>query len=182
MIQSSDIEAVGKFLKPHGVNGEITVLRDFEGLDFSELSCIIVDIDGIFVPFFINGVRPKGAETDLLTIDGISDEVQAAGLTNKTVYALAEELPEEERDGEGFYASDLVGYHVFLTGSSADTDKTELGKVVGLEDSTANFLLIVETPAGKTLLIPVAEEYIGAIDSDRKTIEMELPAGLLEMQ
>lgn len=179
MIASEEIKPVGKFLKPHGVNGEITLLRDFDDIDFEDFSCLVVDIDGIFVPFFLNSVRPKGNDTDLVTIDGVNDELQAARFTNKTVYVLRKELEPDTgaSDGEeGFYADDFIGYSVV-------TDKSvTLGKVTGIEDTTANYLFIVETPDGTNLLIPVAEEFIADIDPERKTLTLDLPEGLLEMQ
>ena len=58
MISLSDIRPAGKFMKPHGVNGEIAVLRGNDILDFNDYSCVIVDVDGIFVPFFLNSARP----------------------------------------------------------------------------------------------------------------------------
>lgn len=186
MIDASDLKAVGKFLKPHGINGEITLFRDFDDLDFSEFSCVIVDVDGIFVPFFINSVRPKGADTDLVGIDGIADETQAARLTNKTVYLLRRELAEmrlrnadedEETsdDEEGLFAEDLVGYEVV-------TDAGEkLGKIADIDDTTSNYLFVVETPEGENLLIPVAEEFIVGVDSAEKLLTLNLPEGLLSL-
>jgi 16S rRNA processing protein RimM len=175
MITLASIQPVGKFLKPHGVNGEIAVLRDYDELDFEEFSCIVVDIDGIFVPFFINSVRSKGAETDLLSIDGIEDEVRAAGLSNKTVYVLKSEVQDAEEDGDGFYADDFIGYKVDVDGVGV------IGEITGIEDSTANYLFIVETADGKSQLIPVADEFITDIDQQTKTLVMDLPEGLLDM-
>lgn len=177
MIEQSQLTAVGKFLKPHGVNGEVTALRLSDDLDFGSLSCVVVDIDGIFVPFFIRSVRPKGAETDLLGIDGITDETHASRLVNKTIYALSRDLPEEEPDGDGLFADELIGFEV----ENADSREL-LGKVVDIDDSTANFLLIVETPSGARLLIPVAEEFIVDLDPQARHMSLSLPEGLLEMQ
>ncbi len=178
MIKLASLQPVGKFLKPHGVNGEITVLRDFEELDFSEFSCLVVDIDGIFVPFFMNSVRSKGADTDLILIDGINNEIQAASLSNKTVYVLKSELANEndEQDADGFYAEDFIGYSVNIEGHG------KLGEITGIEDSTANYLFMVATADGNSLLIPVADEFIIDIDTESKTLVMELPDGLLDMQ
>ena len=122
MITDEQLKAVGTFLKPHGIEGEITLQRDYDDIDFEDFSCLIVDMDGIYVPFFIDGVRPKGSDTDLVSIDGIGDETHAALLTNKTAYVLRSELAEarrrmaeQEEDGEdedGFYAEDFVGFSV----------------------------------------------------------------------
>ncbi len=178
MISVNDIQPVGKFLKPHGVNGEISILRDNDIVDFNDCSCIIVDVDGIFVPFFLNSVRPKGADTDLVTIDGITDDRQVTRFTNKTVYLLRSELPgeDDENEEDGFYAEDFVGYDVLITG------KGNIGKITGIEDSTANYLFIVKTPDGKNLLIPVADEFVTDVSPEQRSIEMDLPEGLIEIQ
>lgn len=178
MISLTDIQPAGKFLKPHGVNGEISILRDNDIIDFSDCRCVVVEMDGIFVPFFINSVRPKGADTDLVTIDGISDERHAATLTNKTVYILRSDIPEESTDdsGDGFYAEDFIGFDVRISGMGL------LGKISGIEDSTANYLFIIETTDGRNLLIPVADEFVTGIDTDSRSIEMDLPEGLIDIQ
>lgn len=178
MISLSDIRPVGKFLKPHGVCGEIAIFRDFDTVDFNNHSCVIVDIDGIFVPFFLNSVRPKGSETDLVGIDGITDERSAAMLTNKTVYVLADKVCSDDTDdeGEGLYADDFIGYKVCLD------DGGVLGDIIRIDDSTANYLFVVETSMGGNLLIPVADEFITGIDTRLKEVTMSLPQGLLDMQ
>lgn len=178
MISVNDIQPVGKFLKPHGVNGEISILRDNDIVDFNDCSCIIVDVDGIFVPFFLNSVRPKGTDTDLVTIDGITDDRQVARFTNKTVYLLRSELTgeDDENEEDGFYAEDFVGYDVLIAG------KGNVGKITGIEDSTANYLFIVETPDRKNLLIPVADEFVTDVSPEQHFIEMDLPEGLIEIQ
>lgn len=189
MITAESLKAVGKFLKPHGINGEINLARDFDDIDFEDFSCIIVDIDGIFVPFFLESVRPKGADTDLVAIDGIVDELHAARLTNRVVYVLRSELSElreaqreesaedyEAGDAEGFFADDLIGYEAI------GEDGNPIGRITGIDDSTANYLFEISTLEGKKLLIPIADEFISGIDNEARRLELSLPEGLLEMQ
>ncbi|MDE6528656.1 MAG: 16S rRNA processing protein RimM, partial [Muribaculaceae bacterium] len=87
MIRENELRVVGRLLKPHGICGEITALITGD-VDLTELNCIVLRLDGIFVPFFLEAVRPKSSETDLLTINGISDETQAARLCPNDIYAL----------------------------------------------------------------------------------------------
>ena len=42
-------------------------------------------------------------------------------------------------------------------------------------------LFVVGTDAGDTVYIPVAEEFIDAIDDDRQVIETTLPDGLVDL-
>ena len=73
MIRLSEIAEVGRFNKPHGIKGEISVSINTD-IDLDDVKCVIVPIDGIFVPFFLQTIRPKTADTSLITIDGIVSE------------------------------------------------------------------------------------------------------------
>ena len=77
MITNSQISNIGKLVKPHGVNGEIVVTIDCD-IDLSTVKCIIINIDGINIPFFISSIRPRGKESYLIIIDGINNETDAA--------------------------------------------------------------------------------------------------------
>lgn len=180
MIKASEIVAVGSLLKPHGVKGEIVADLD-QDFKLEKLRCIVLDIDGIFVPFFISGIRTGASSSTLLTIDGITNENEAKELCGKEIYALMSDVPDVPADDEdGFYLADLIGFSV----------KTDSGIIIGIiedyDDSTSNVLLIV-SPEDKSarssgqLYIPLADEYITEIDADNRTIKMSLPSGLLDL-
>ncbi len=89
MITREEISLIGKFNKPHGINGEISATINAP-LDVKEdCSCIVCDIEGIFVPFFINEVRRKSQDNLLITVDGINNEQDAMTLVNRDIYALS---------------------------------------------------------------------------------------------
>ncbi|MDE6652087.1 MAG: ribosome maturation factor RimM [Paramuribaculum sp.] len=172
MIKLSDITEIGVFLKPHGIKGEIAAELDIESDEVSSLTCIICNMEGIFVPFFIDSVRSKGNDTVLLTLDGISDEKQASTFTGKKIYAKADEVSFSEED-DGLYVTDMSGYTIF------SPDGNEIGLIESVDSSTANILFIVKTPDKDTIFIPAAEEFIQSLDIERKTIVMDLPEGLI---
>ena len=64
MIVESEISVIGRTLKPHGINGEIAATIDAP-VNLDSLQCIILDIDGIYVPFFIRSYRYRGSEAVL---------------------------------------------------------------------------------------------------------------------
>ena len=103
MITAQEISPIGFLGKTHGVNGEINLITDVD-VDIEELSCIVLDIDGINVPFFFDSIRPRGTESYLVMIDGVDSEAKAAMLVNKKVYALNDEVAiDEAGDDDGFY-------------------------------------------------------------------------------
>lgn len=175
MILESELVEAGKFNKPHGIKGEISATVDVD-VDFDDLKCLVISVEGIFVPFFISSVRPKNGDTFLITIDGVDSEEKAQYFTNRTFYILKSDLPEyEEEDEDGFYAADLIGYSII------DSDAGLLGEIADINDSTQNVLFVVEREDGSELFIPVVDEFIISIDSESKTIETSLPSGIVDL-
>lgn len=180
MIRDSELALIGRMGKPHGVNGEINASLLYDTLAPEALRCIVVKIDGINVPFFLDSVRPKGRESVLLHIEGISTEKAAASMANKDFYALRAELPSaldkseaEEAEGEGLYAADLVGFRALTP------DGQTIGTIDGINDDTVNVLFEITGPEGKEILVPVADEFISDIDMEARTITLDLPEGIL---
>lgn len=166
-----DLVEIGVFGKPHGIKGEIAAMPD-EGRDVVAGSFVFAEIDGIPVPFRVDGVRTKGAGL-LLTLKGIDTEAQAALLASKTILAESDKSdmsdPSDD-DSEGFFLDDLVGFTIVAGGE-------EVGLIDDVDFSTENALFIVDRK-GEEVLVPAAPELIDAIDAETRTVEMTLPTGL----
>lgn len=175
--KKDELVYAGRLLKPHGIKGEISASVDIDGLDLRDVRCIIVEVEGIPVPFFPTAVRPKNHASVLLTIDGVSDEREAAEVCNKDFFILPQDVPEgyDDEEGEGFYAADLIGFE------ATDTDGKKMGRIADIEDSTENVLFILETPGGETIYVPVADEFIIAIDPESKHITLDPPEGISDL-
>lgn len=177
MILRDDIIEIGRYNKPHGVNGEISASLDVDIDVLGGFSCLISDIDGIYVPFFVEAMRTKSASTALLTIDGIANEEQAALLVNKDVFVLKSEYEKLSYDED----CDEMPIDYFI-GFTLTTDEGEtVGEIVDVDDSTDNVLFIVERQDGSEVSIPAADELLTNLDLEGKSIEMALPVGLLDL-
>lgn len=163
----------GEFNKPHGIKGEISASFD-PRVDVGALKCVVAEVNGLFVPFFIDAIRSRGADAVLLTIDGITDENEAKLLSRKPLYLLNGDaaLAADDED-DGFYAEDLVGF------GALDEDGAVIGKIAGVDSTTANVLFVIDRPDGSEALVPVADEFIDGIDPESATITLRLPDGLL---
>lgn len=175
MIKEHEILQAGTFLKPHGINGELNLELDID-VDLSAVRCLIVEMDGIFVPFRVDGVRQKSIHTVLVQLEDVSNEYEAKQFVGKSAYLLREDCLSCEDEEDGFYVSDLIGYRL------ADSDGSDIGVIQDYDDSTSNVVLIVASPDGKeSVYIPLVPELICRIDSDNKEIEMDLPDGLTDL-
>ncbi len=175
MIRPEEIKEIGSFIKPHGINGEITALLPAE-VDPDSLSCIILDMDGIFVPFFIDEWRPKSTESVLLKLEGVSDENGAKEFAGKRIFCLRKDLPDTiAEDEDGFFTGDLIGFEL------RDAESNHVGEVVDFDDQTENVLLMVKRPDGTVIYTPLAEELIVEFDPEARILSLDLPEGIFEL-
>ena len=176
MITRDELIAIGRYNKPHGVAGEIsaTIYVDMDTLQ--GLSCLVTDIDGIFVPFFVNACRPKSQETVLLTIDGIDNEKEVSRLVNHDIYALKRDYRQEslDSDADGFPLDYFIGFELH------DSDGKRVGEITDVDEQTENAIFIVDRE-GAELMVPATDELIVEFDLDKKVMVMDLPQGLLDL-
>lgn len=179
MITNAEIIEIGTILKPHGIKGEMVVEMDVD-VDINLLRCVVLEMDGINVPFFIDSVRPKASTTYLVHIDGFDTDLQAKQICGKKMYGLRNDIaslaPDDySDDDESLYASDIIGYNV------VDTAGVRIGVVDDFDDTTENVLLIVApvNADDDTIYIPFVNEFIADVDTENNTITVDLPEGLI---
>lgn len=177
MIQRSEISEIGQFNKAHGVKGELNATINIDQEFFEIYNCIIVDINGIFVPFFTESVRRKGVSTILLKLEDIENDNETKPFVNKTIYCKKVDLKSFEEDCDyeyGEFADFYIGYSIF------DTSLGNIGEISDIDDSTDNALFLVSCENG-TFFVPITQDFIENIDDDNKVIYMNLPEGLITL-
>ena len=168
MIKQEDVYRIGRLGKAHGVKGEISLLCDDDVFDRVDADYLVLDVDGILVPFFIEEYRFRTDSVVLVKFDGIDTQERARELTGSDVY-----FPRALADESDFPSlSMLVGFAIV----DADTGK-QVGSIASIDNSTANLLFELED--GR--LIPAHDELIADIDQQARTIAMHLPDGLLDL-
>lgn len=176
MIRQEDVYKIGRLGKPHGVKGEISFQFTDDVFDRVDADYLIIEVDGILVPFFIEEYRFRSDETALLKLEDIDTQEAARELTNSDVYF--ERRLSDDADEPSMAA--IIGYRLVN-----DADGQEIGTITGIDDSTANILFEVlksGTDDDSPILIPAAEEFITGIDNDKREISVALPEGLLDLQ
>lgn len=177
MILPDEITAFGRVDKTHGIHGEMSVSlypRAIDNdIDVYALRCVIFDIDGIYVPFFVNGSRPRGNGSLLLMLDGVESDGDASSFTGKEIFALDADLGLIHSEESDFLTlDDMPGFVI------VDSDGTVVGTISDIDDSTENVLFGVKTADGKTINVPAAEQLITDVDVDKKILYMNLPIGI----
>ena len=169
MIKQEEVYKIGRLGKSHGVRGEVSFLFDDDVFDRVDADYLILDIDGILVPFFIEEYRFRSDTTALMKFEGIDTQERARELTGCDVY-FPRNLAASDDDSISWSA--IVGFDII----DASTNKP-VGRIASIDDSTLNILFCLEDGH----LIPASEDLITQIDQQTHTITMPLPAGLLDL-
>ncbi len=169
MIRKEEVYKIGRLGKTHGVKGEISFLFDDDVFDRVDADYLVIDIEGILVPFFMEEYRFKSDSNALMKFEGIDTQERARELTGCDVY-FPRELTDD--DEENLSWTSLVGFSLI----DADSGK-DVGRIASIDDSTMNILFELEDGT----LIPASEDLITNIDTQRQQIEINLPEGILEL-
>jgi len=174
MIQEEEVFKIGKIGKPHGVKGEVSLLFDDDVFDRVDCDYLVLDIDGILVPFFFDEYRFKSGSTALFTFEGIDSKERAQELTGCDVY-FPRKLTDKTDDDMS-----LNGLQGFTLIDAASEEKP-IGTITAIDSSTMNTLFSVKTADGRDILVPATEDFILRIDAEEREIAVRLPKGLLEL-
>ena len=169
MIKPEEVYKIGRLGKAHGVKGEVSFQFDDDIFDRVDADYLVLDIDGILVPFFMEEYRFRNDTVCLVKFCDIDTQQRAQELTGCDVYfprALA-----EEADNDLSLAS-LVGFTIVSA-----PDGFPVGIIASIDDTTANILF--ELVDGR--LIPANDDLIVDIDTEHRQIRMNIPEGLLDI-
>jgi 16S rRNA processing protein RimM len=169
MIKEPEVYKIGSITRTHGVRGEVSLSFTDDVLDRADADYLVLRIDGILVPFFMEEYRFRSDSTALVKFEDIDTQDRARELTNCDVY-----FPRElsDNDEEEISWSFLVGFSII-----DDQSGKNVGNIASIDDNTMNILFELEDGT----LIPASEELITDIDKDNKTITIALPEGILDL-
>ncbi len=169
MIREEEVYRIGRLGKTHGVKGELSFLFDDDVFDRTDADYLVLKVDGILVPFFIEEYRFKSDANAIMKLEGIDSQERARELTGCDVYFPRALAP---CDDEAMSWAEIIGFTIVdaATGRQA-------GRIATVDDSTLNILFCLEDGT----LIPAPEELITDVDRQARTITIELPQGLLDI-
>jgi len=155
---------VAKVLKSNGTEGGVLMnFRDITPEDLTLTEPVFIFFDGLPVPFFIESLTPKGTCKAIVRLTDVNCLKDAEELVGRDVFSDEFEEDEDTQD-----LASLVGWKI-----------RSVGEITGFLDIPSNPCLEVRTEKGE-VLVPLHEDFIVSMDRRRKTIEMNMPDGLLD--
>jgi 16S rRNA processing protein RimM len=169
-----DARSVGIIGKPHGIKGELNVmlLTDYPDSIFKG-SVLYLD-DRCKEEILVESIyrkKVRGRESAVIKFKDIDSRNEAETLRGKGLYRSRHDSPALE-EGE-FWIDDLKGCRVFLR------DGKDIGIVEEVEVLPSNENLVVgqkasrsghEEGRGRSIYIPLVDEYIHSIDISKRTV------------
>ena len=173
MIKKEEVFKIGIINKPHGVKGEVSFTFTDDIFDrVEDCDYLVLLLDGILVPFFIEEYRFRSDTTALIKLEGVDTAERARMFTNIEVY-----FPVKHAEGAG---PGELSWDFFVGFRMEEVHHGQLGEVTDVDTSTINTLFVVDYK-GEELLIPAQEDFIMDIDQKHKVITVDLPEGLLAL-
>ena len=170
MIKKENLREIGRFAKPHGTKGEISLITDFDIAALAGDAYLVCDIDGIWVPFYIHSFRLKSATVTLVTFNELDSVDKVKFLTGRKALIPSEFFPDDKVYLRLY--EEIPGFKVI------DERLGTLGVLMHVDQSTKNILLLVDTGT-KEILIPhsLIRNYAFAA----RELYVSLPDGFLDI-
>lgn len=192
MIKNDSVFKIGFIGRTHGVKGEVEVQFTDDPFDRGELEYLVLEIDGIMVPFFYSEYRYKGSHNALFTFEEVDSEEKARRLVGLSVYYPKAEAArianEAAEDGEEFELDSLralTGYRVYAIAPEESTEDElatyDLGEIIHVDDSSMNTLITVVDDEDDERILPLHTDFIVEVDPAERSLLLDIPLELLDL-
>ena len=151
---------IAKILKSNGTDGGLLIgVRDIEVGQIDLQEPVFIEFDGLPVPFFIQDLQQRGTSKAIVHLNDITSLADAEEVVGRGLFIEGEWEEEEELD--------FTGWTLLNRGE-------RVGTVTGMEPIPGNLCLYVGDA-----LVPLHEDLIISADPATRTLNLNLPDGLL---
>ena len=164
---------LGTISKTRGAAGSVVLKLDNTISErFYEMESVFLKIEGLLVPFFINVAEPLDQKNILLNFDSVSTENQCKELIGCKVYTDFSDviIPDKKTSHYNY----LIGFTLW---DHKYGNVGKIGEILFYPDNPV-FQIMQDQ---KEIIVPLHEDLIVEIDSQKKRIKVNLPEGLLEI-
>ena len=161
---------IGKIVNIHGLNGTVKVMPWCDSAEF------LCEFETLYrgkelVPMHITHAAVQ-KNMALVKFEGVDTPEAANALRNTVLYM---DRSDVELDDDTYFIQDLIG----MTVKDAETG-AEYGKLRDVLQTGANDVYEVESPEGKSLLVPVIPQVVLKIDFETDSILIRPLEGLFD--
>jgi 16S rRNA processing protein RimM len=174
MIHDNEVYHIGYIQKFRGLQGEVELQFTDDPFDRGSAEYLVLKIDEILVPFFLENYRFKNNDTAILKFEDIDNDVKAKKLVGLQVYYPLEHLNDEE-DQELSSLKALTGFTLY------DESFGEVGIINMVDDSSYNTLFYVDHPKKGELVLPYHDDFLVDYNIANRPITLALPQGIIDL-
>lgn len=164
---------LGKIVKKYSFKGELMVKLDTDQPElFEDMESVFVEHRKKLVPYFIEESYLHKSELLRVKFEDVDTEDEADALIGAALYLPLEFLPP--LTGNQFYFHEIIGF------IAEDESFGEIGKITGVNDSTAQALFEIEYQ-NQQVLVPIIDQFLKKVDRENKKILLQLPEGFMDL-
>ena len=165
---------LGKITKVIGFKGEVAVFIDSdEPENYARMESVLIEFSSGLIPFFVEYMKARNKNNQFtIKFQDIDNHEEAARLQGCELYLPLELLPKLE--GNAFYFHEVEGFAVI------DQKKGPIGTIIKVLDYPGNPLFEINSD-GKTILIPLQDQFIEKLDRENQRIYVKAPEGLIDL-
>ncbi|APG61471.1 ribosome maturation factor RimM [Christiangramia salexigens] len=164
---------LGRIVAKFSFKGEVLIKLDTDEPElYTEMESVFVEYNENLVPFFIERSYLHKSTLLRAKIEDIDTEADAEDMIGAELYLPLDLLPKLPEDK--FYFHEIIGF------DAIDAEHGNIGKIVSINDSTAQALFEIDKD-GKQILIPMNDEFIQKVDKKNKAIHVITPEGLIDL-
>lgn len=172
-MKADDCFELGKITKIHSFKGEVILFLDTDVPEnYYNIEHLFLEINKQLVPFFIESKKVQKAQSLRVKFEGVNTEEDALIITNKKAFLPLAALPQLKEDQ--FYYHEITDFNI------TNQQNEVVGSIIEVIDNSANRLVSVKVNNNEALL-PFNDNHILKVDKPNKTIQLDIPEGLLEL-
>ncbi|MEM9888872.1 MAG: ribosome maturation factor RimM [Bacteroidota bacterium] len=169
-----ELTQVGKIIKAHGLKGEMKCAIEEAFLeDALQAEVFFLKQKGHGLPYFIKSLRVGNA--NILALEEVDSKEMALAFRNAPIFMRTEDLlPAERKNINNSLYDQYEGFQL------KDKEVGVIGVIEEILELPQQEMAVVRYE-GKEVLIPMHEELILNVLEQERILEVELPAGLLNL-
>ncbi len=162
---------IGTIVSTHALKGEVKIYSttDFKEERYKVGNILYIEKGNQMFEVKVKSYRVH-KDFELVSFENYNNINDVLELIKCKVYVHESQLHDLESDE--YYYHELIDSFVY-------NENNLIGKVIDVVNYGASDILIIKSAQGKEIMIPFVDEFIKEIDSENKTIKIEIIEGLL---